>query len=180
MKKIILYIAASLDGYIATTDHSIAWLNELENPEGNDYGYHDFISSVDVLVMGRKTYDIVRGFDMEWPYKDQKSYILTSKKELSPDTPNTEALSGDLKENLNRLKATGGQKDIWLVGGGQTILALLKQQAIDEIMLFTAPILLGSGIPLFPESTEHYALQLLESRPYDTGMLYCHYKVDYS
>lgn len=179
MKKIVLYIAASLDGYIATKDHSIGWLEQLENPDGNDYGYQDFIDGTDTLLMGRKTYDIIRGFDIPWPYEGQKTLVITSQAGLRTDTPNTEVLTGSLAETLSSLKASAGEKDIWIVGGGETITSLFRYQAIDEILLFTAPVLLGSGIPLFPESDLQLKLTLKGHKTYPSGMCYSHYAVNY-
>ncbi|MBL7473219.1 dihydrofolate reductase family protein [Robertkochia sediminum] len=179
MKKIVLYIAASIDGYIATKDHSVGWLEQLENPEGSDYGYQDFVNGVDTLLMGRKTYDIIRGFDIPWPYEGQKTYVITRQEHLRTDTPNTEVLSGSLATVLPALKASSGEKNIWLVGGGATMVSLLRHQAIDEIMLFTAPVLLGSGIPLFPESDLQYKLTLEEHKTYASGMCYTRYAVNY-
>lgn len=179
MQKIVLYIATSLDGYIATKDHSVGWLEQLENPDGNDYGYQDFINGIDTLIMGRKTYDVIRGFDMPWPYEGQQTLVITSQQDLQTDTPNTKVHTGSLSELGASLKASPGEKNIWVVGGGQTIASLFRHQAIDEIMLFTAPILLGSGIPLFPESDLQNKLTLKDHKVYPSGMRYALYSVNY-
>lgn len=180
MKKLVLYIAASLDGYIATPDHSVNWLEELDNPDGNDYGYMAFLEGIDTLIMGRKTYEVVTSFDMEWPYKQCKTFVLTSKEDLETNTPDTQVLSGDPASFIKELKTAPGDKAIWLLGGGQTIAFLLEHQAIDEIMLFTAPIILGKGVPLLPELDTSTKLKLLANRSYPSGMVYSQYLVEYT
>ena len=80
MKKIKLYIAVSIDGFIAKENHSLDWLNELPKIEGLAYGYNDFYNDIDVVIMGRRTYKEILGFDVDWPYENCKSFIVTSKK----------------------------------------------------------------------------------------------------
>ncbi len=177
MKKVILYVAASLDGYIANEDHSVEWLETIANPDGNDYGYHDFIGGIDTIIMGRKSYEIVKGFDMEWPYKDQKVYVITRQDDLVIDTPETEILKGDLVEELEKLKHVWSEKNIWLLGGGLTVRSLLEHQCIEELILFTAPVLIGKGISLFPESRSMVKTRLLRHEAYPSGMVMNHYEI---
>lgn len=178
MKKVILYIATSLDGFIADHEHRVEWLENLENPDGNDYGYRDFTDHIDTVIMGRKSYDVIKGFDMEWPYKDCRTLVLSRQKDLVVETPNTELFSGDLFEEMEKLKNVWSDKNIWLLGGGITARSFLEHQCIDEIMLFTAPVILGEGIRLFPGFKIPVKLTLLESRTYPSGMIYAHYRIE--
>lgn len=177
MKKVVLYVAASLDGYIATPDHGVKWLETLENPDGTDYGYKDFIEGVDTIVMGRKSYEIVRGFDIEWPYANKQVYVISRQQDFALDTPNTELIKGDLVEALEKIKYVWGDKNIWLIGGGLATRSLLEHQCVEEIMLFTAPVLLGEGVRLFPDSKTRVNLSLIDHRAYPSGMLFSHYEI---
>ncbi|WP_224491080.1 dihydrofolate reductase family protein [Robertkochia flava] len=177
MKKVILYIATSLDGYIADKEHRVEWLEKLENPDSNDYGYKNFLSDIDTLIMGRKTYEVIKGFGTEWPYQHCRTLVVSRHPELAIDTPNTEVFSGDLFEEVERIKNVWSDKHIWLLGGGITTRSFLEHQCIDEIMLFTAPIVLGEGIRLFPEFRKPVRLSLLENWSYPSGMVYSHYKI---
>lgn len=178
MKKLILYIACSLDGYIATPEHSVEWLERLENPDGNDYGYKAFMERIDTVIMGRKTYEVVQNMGVEWPYKECESLVISREKNLEISTPNTRLLQGDLFEALEKIKNVWSEKHIWLIGGGLTARSLLEYQCVDEVMLFTAPIILGEGIRLFPPSKKITKLKLLEQWAYPSGMLYAHYEIN--
>jgi dihydrofolate reductase len=178
MKKLILYIASSLDGYIATPEHSVEWLENLENPDGNDYGYHDFMNQIDTVIMGRKTYEIIKGFGADWPYSSCETHIMTRQTDLEITSPNTSIIQGDIFAEISKMKQVWSEKNIWFIGGGLAIRSLLEHQCIDEIMLFTVPVLLGHGIPLFPESRKGVNLSLIEHRSYPSGMLFAHYMIN--
>ena len=117
MPEIKLFIATSLDGYIARPDGSIDWLNEIPNPDNSDFGYNDFYAEIDTLVMGRSTYEEVLSFDVEWPYPDRKCYVVTSKKDLKTPTPNT-VLAHELNQEFLETLKKESSRNIWLVGGG--------------------------------------------------------------
>ena len=125
MPQFILYIAQSLDGYISDINGSTQWLHDLPNPEQSDYGFHDFLNSVDMVVMGRKTYETIQGFDIPWPYSNQRSYVLSSK-ELKNLPSAVEQLNDFNVASLEKLKSES-TKNIWLVGGGQLINHCLDQ-----------------------------------------------------
>ena len=117
MKKVILYIAASIDGYIARTDGNVDWLHDPDYiVEGDDMGYGAFYASIDTTLMGNATYQEVLGFDVPFPYPDKKNYAF-SRSEKENDE-NVEYVSGDIVAFMNQLKTQPG-KDIWLIGGGK-------------------------------------------------------------
>ena len=126
MSSIKLYIASTLDGYIAKPDGNIDWLTSLPYPENSDYGYSDFLKTIDVTIMGRTTYEDILNMDMEWPYGEQKSYVMTSKTDYGVKTPGTFAVGTDPEALVKELKNTA-TKDIWLIGGGQVISAFLEK-----------------------------------------------------
>jgi len=116
--RVILYIAASVDGFIATKDGGVAWLDPFNN-QGEDYGYKEFMEGVDVSIMGSRTYEQTLIFDETGDDDGKKLYVITTR-ELPKKNDNVELYSGDLGELVNKLKATTG-KNIWLVGGSQLI-----------------------------------------------------------
>lgn len=179
MKRVKLFIASSIDGYIARKDDSLDWLDSFEGeaPEQNqeDYGYLKFISGIDTLVMGSSTYKVVMGMGVEWPYKED-SYIV-SHGNVEINSPKTYLLDANqLEKKIDELKKKEG-KDIWLVGGGKLISTFLNMNLVDEMILSIIPVLLGSGIPLFPIQ-EHSDLkfQLVESQSFKSGVINLHYK----
>ena len=142
-----VYIAASLDGFIATINGGLDWLDEIPNPENSDFGYADFMSGIDAIIMGRITYEKVLTFGA-WPY-DKPVFVLTgSMTELPKISAGTvEIANGDpetIISDLNRL----GYKNLY-IDGGRTIQGFLKEDLIDEMIITRIPILLGTGIPLF-------------------------------
>ena len=175
MANIKLYIATSLDGYIARKNNSLDWLNAIEVPEGEDYGYADFYSGVDTVVMGSKTYKEVLGFGVDWPYTDCNSYVVSRQNDLKMETPNTHLINEISKESIANLRS-GSEKGIWLVGGGHLIKEFLAMESVDEFIITIIPILLGEGIPLFPEGFKDTTLKLLKVESFSTGVVNLHYK----
>lgn len=143
MRKVIAYLALSADGYIATLDERVDWLDEVEI-EG-DAGYQNLYDSIDTIIMGRKTYDWVYNNMGEYPYKDKTSIVVTHGK---IEDHNPVITTDNVEKTIAQLKTEPG-KDIWLEGGGNLITHLLNTGLVDELRLTIAPLLLGSGIPLF-------------------------------
>lgn len=175
MSSIKLYIATSLDGFIAREDGSVDWLDDLPNPNKLDYGYNDFIRSIDTVIMGRKTYDEVLDFDIDWPYKDCTSHIVSRNAGFQVSTDRTLVLHDLSKKALQEMKENA-EKDIWLVGGGELVTAFLNLQAIDEMIIFFMPIILGSGLRLFPGSPAESKYTLVDSQAFETGVVMMTYR----
>lgn len=174
MPQVKLYIASSLDGYIADPDGDVDWLMNWSPPdEAEDYGYDAFYASIGHLLMGRKTYEQVIAFG-EWPYGGASTYVFSRSRSL-PDDPNVEFVSEDPASFVDRLRATAKQ-DIWLVGGAGLIASFREQELIDEYILTVMPILLGDGIPLFEGKQPQTRLQLADARSYDNGVVQLYYK----
>lgn len=174
MKKCKLFIAASIDGYIAREDGSLDWLDAVPNPDQLDYGYHAFYDSVDTIIMGRKTYEEVLGFGVDWPYPDCKTYILSSR-EVEIKTENTFLINESLDAMVKEWHKEPG-KDIWVVGGGELITSMINLGLIDEMLLTITPVILGSGIPLFPNSPQETKFELIKTESFDTGFVNLTYK----
>lgn len=96
MRKVKLYIATSLDGYIARKDGALDWLDNIPHPENEDYGYQEFYDSIDTVIMGRGTYEVVLGFDVDWPYSTCTTLVMSSTYDAPITTPNTKVVNQDL------------------------------------------------------------------------------------
>jgi len=154
--KVVLYVAMSLDGYIARTDGSVDWLFDVEG-DGGDNGYGEFYRTVGTVVMGRLTYDEVLKLSEEFLYADKPCYVL-SRTEQSP-APYVTFTNEALDTLIPRLKADS-EGDVWLVGGGQLVAAFLEAGLLDELYITVTPKILGEGIPLFPQGTVPSAFRL--------------------
>ena len=177
MIKCFVFIAASLDGFIARLDGDISWLtNSVYTIQSEDFGIAEFYSSVDTLVMGRNSYETALGFP-EWPYSHLRVVVLSHSALVIPPVlvNKVEHISGSPAEVAQLLEASGSHHVY--VDGGQTIQGFLQAGLINEITLTTIPILLGSGIPLFGSFNREFLLQLLDSRTYPNGFVQTKYKV---
>ncbi len=172
--KTVLYIAASLDGYIARMDGSVDWLDVYQVEGEEDYGYSDFYNSVDALIMGSGTYEVVRNSG-RWAYPGKKTYVLT-KQELSSDNQDIKFTPKRPATLIRFLQSEVYQK-IWLVGGGQLTASFLQPNLINEFILSLIPVCLGDGIPLFPNNQgSQIGFNLLETKSYSTGIVQLHYR----
>jgi dihydrofolate reductase len=174
MTEIILYIASSLDGFIARKDGDVSWLNAYQI-EGQDYGYSEFLSTIDLIVMGSRTYEQLKSFG-PWPYKEIKTYVLTSRDLPVQDGANVVIYHGSVEDLLARIRDES-QKSIWLLGGASVAQSFLKVRAVDVIILSIIPVLLGEGIPLFRGHVADSTLQLIESRLYQNSVAQLHYRL---
>ena len=175
MRKIKLYIASSLDSYIAGENGSIDWLFS-----DGDYGYAKFYDSIDTILVGRKTYDQSLTFE-EYPYKGKKVYVFTrstEEKENKNVTYDVEYIDEEIPSFARLLiqQSSVEKKDIWLLGGGEIVSILLNAGLVDEIILSIHPIILGKGVPLFPSIKKRVKLQLQQSIPFESGLVQlCYY-----
>lgn len=175
MRKLISYIAISMDGKIADANGGVSWLESLPNPEGTDYGYADFIQIIDSTIMGNTTYRQVLGFGTPFPYADKKNYVLTRDHSLEDDEY-ASYISSNHAEKIKELKEQKG-KDIWLIGGGEANSLCLQAGLLDEMLLFIMPYAMGKGIPLFADLIHEQQLKLMGSKVYGSGVTELRYKV---
>lgn len=171
-KKVILYIAISLDGYIARENSDISWLSVVEKT-GEDYGYSEFIEGIDTVIMGRKTYEKVMSFGIEFPHSDKKCYVLSRTK--TGEDENVEYYSDTLEKLITNLKNTEG-KDIFIDGGAEVVNEFLKNSMIDELVISIIPIFLGSGIRLFKDGRPEQILKLIDTKSFSTGLVQLTYE----
>jgi len=170
-RKLCLFIAMSLDGFIAKSDGDISFLNQVEL-ESEDYGYSEFINTVDTVILGRKTYDKVLSMGVENPYGNRDVYIMTRTPRENSDK--FTFCSVDLKHLVITLKRKSG-KNIYCDGGAEIIQQLLKADLVDEMTISIIPVLLGEGIRLFDGNYHEQNLQLTECKNFKKGLVQLHY-----
>ncbi len=171
-RSLILYISCSLDGYIASPDGSLDFLNPMQK-EGEDYGYADFIATVDTIIVGRKTYDSVLAMGIEVPYPDKTVYVVTH-------TPRetlglVQYYAGSLASLVQDMKSRPG-KNIYCDGGAEIVHELLKNNLIDEFYISIIPTLLGNGTRLFKDGRPEGNITLVGVKSFETGLVQLHYK----
>lgn len=172
MREVVLYITASLDGFIADSEGSVDWL---AGAEDEDYGYGELLGSVDTVLMGAHTWLDTLDLTPTDPYSDKRVVVFTSRDDL-PLRGNVEFVSEDAAQFTSRLRnAPGGR--IWLVGGGEVASALISAGLVDEIDLFVQPVVLGDGVPLFNPPMETRRLRLLETRAWPADLVELRYRV---
>ncbi|MCB0497160.1 MAG: dihydrofolate reductase [Cyclobacteriaceae bacterium] len=169
MRKVILYIASSLDGFIARKNGDIDWLEDPNyHLEDEDYGYYEFYNSIDTTLMGNKTYQQVLGFDVPFPYPGKTNYVFSRSQTGSDE--NVQFVNADVSEFVKSLKQGDG-KDIWLVGGGELNSILLSNGLIDKIILTMIPVKLGEGIPLFSGNVQISDFEMKGHKSYPNGFV---------
>lgn len=166
MGEIILYIAASIDGYIAREDGDTSWLHDpaFITP-GMDYGYGEFYGRIGTTLMGGETYRVIKGFNVPFPYPDKKNYVFTKAKDIEKDQ-HVEFIHTEITDFAKNLKANS-EKDIWLVGGAAINGLFLEHGLIDKIILTVIPVVLGKGIPIFKGNKGEIKFKLAEAKQFD-------------
>lgn len=176
--KASVFIATSLDGFIARTDGSIDWLERANAsvPKGEDCGYKAFIDSVDVLVMGKNTYQLALTFGA-WPYGDKRVVVLSSKGiEIPKSIASTVTVSSETPHDLVDRLSSQGATHLY-IDGGITIQRFLTAGLIDELTITLIPVLLGEGKPLFGPLERGILLTHVSTKAYDFGFVQARYRV---
>ncbi len=168
-----IYIATSLDGFIATSNGGLDWLQELPNPEQSDYGFAEFMNNIDAIVMGRKTLEKVLNFE-QWVY-DKPVFVLSNSLTKLPEriVGKAEIVSGDIKRLIIKLNQKGYQN--LYIDGGTVIQNFLQEDLIDEMIITRVPILLGKGFPLFGKLEQHLQFRHKKTEIYNKTLVKSHY-----
>lgn len=167
MRKIILSLAVSLDGFIEGPNGEYDWCFT-----DQDYGLSDFFKRIDAILMGRKSYEEAKKYEGQNPWEGIKTYVFSNTLTEIPE--GYELVSGDIVTAINNLRQSKG-KDIWLFGGAALTASLMIAGLVDEIHLAVHPILLGKGKPLFSGVKERVKLELTSSKTYGTGLVFLTY-----
>lgn len=173
MARIIGYIAASLDGLIATEDDNLDWLFKYDGMELGEHDYRLFIKRIRTVVMGRGTYDFIARDPSPWAYGEQRAIVVTSRPIENPKGPLM--TRRDVDALVAELRALD-DGDVWMLGGGALQMAFLERGALDEIEIYVIPELLGAGKPLFPLTGFRASPTLLSATTLDRGCVRLHYR----
>lgn len=169
MRKVVLFIATSLDGFIAGEDGNTDWLYT-----DGDFGYREFYDSIDTTIMGYNTYYYIKLYP-EFPYPDKKNYVF-SRKQREKDSNPIEFVYGDIIDFVNKIKREEG-KNIWLVGGGQINSLLHNANLIDQMIISIHPVALGHGIKLFRDiDLKRLHFRLINHHVFDRGLVQLTYE----
>jgi dihydrofolate reductase len=174
MRKLSLFIATSLDGYIAKPNDDLSFLKLVEK-EGEDYGYAKFTDTIDTIILGRKTYDYVLKEIGPSHYDNGKRNVFVITRTQKPSVGKTTFYTGNLTELVEQLKSESG-KNIYCDGGAEIVNELLKSDLIDEFIISIVPVLVGNGTRLFKNDRPEQQLELVHSKTFDTGLTQLHYK----
>lgn len=173
MAKIVGYIAASLDGFIADRDDKLDWLFKYDEMDLGEHDYRTFIKSIGTVVMGRSTYDWLAAEPSPWAYGEQRVFVVTS----SPiDTPKGALETrSDIDALIAELRALE-DGTVWMLGGGRLQMAFMERGALDEIEIYVIPEMLGGGAPLFPPTGFRSSPELLSAKTLSHGCVRLHYR----
>jgi dihydrofolate reductase len=169
MRKIILQLAVSLDGFIEGPNGEYDWCFS-----DQDYGMSDFLKRIDTVFMGRKSYELMQNTEGGGGLPEMKTFVFSNT--LTEVGPGASVISGDIKKQITAIKKEAG-KDIWLFGGASLTGALMNLQLVDEISLAVHPIILGKGKPLFHDINERIKLVLTDTKTYNTGLVMVTYNL---
>jgi len=169
--RVSVYIATSLDGFIARDDGDLDWLADVQDAGGNDYGYSGFMSTVDTVLLGRGTYDAIQTFAM-WPFEGKRVIVLTNRPLVA--TFGESAYAGALGPLMDRLGSEGVQR-VYL-DGGATIRQGLDEGLVDDMTLSIVPVLLGAGRPLFTRGVPGSQWTLTGAESHPTGLVQVRYE----
>ena len=174
MRKLSLFIAASLDGYVAKPNDDLSFLKLVEK-EGEDYGYAEFTANIDTIILGRKTYDyVVREIGSSHYDNGQRDVYVITRTER-PGVGRTTFYTGKLTELVQRLKSGIG-KNIYCDGGAEIINELLQHDLIDEFIISIIPVLVGNGTRLFKDNRPEQQLEFVSAKSFETGLTQLHYR----
>lgn len=174
MRKLSIFIATSLDGYIAKPDNDLSFLKIVEK-EGEDYGYSEFTANIDTIILGRKTYDYVLKEIGPSHYDNGQRDIYVITRTERPRIGRTNFYTGNLADLVRELKSKDG-KNIYCDGGAEIINELLKHDLIDEFIISIIPVLVGKGTRLFKDGRPEQVLELVSTKQFVKGLAQLHYK----
>tara|TARA_B100000508_G_scaffold55003_3_gene42650 strand:+ start:16163 stop:16705 length:543 start_codon:yes stop_codon:yes gene_type:complete len=170
-----VFVATSIDGYIADKNGDIDFLHSIPNPEGDDMGYSEFMEDVDALIMGRTTFETVCNFDVPWPYDKPVFVLSNSLEKIAPEYKEKATLvNGSLNSILDQIHKKGYHN--LYIDGGKTIQSFLKEELIDEITITIIPVLLGGGTSLFGKLDKKQRFRCVETKRYLDQVVQNHFK----
>ena len=167
--SIHVFIATSLDGFIATSDGGVEWLDEIPNPEDSDFGYVNFMSGIDALVMGRNTFEKVLTFG-DWPYDKPVFVLSNSLSSIPAELEGGAEIVTDAPKPLIERLAQRGFRNLY-VDGGKVIQSFLEHDLVDQMIITRVPVLLGGGVPLFGDFTKRLQFKHVKTETFNNTMV---------
>jgi dihydrofolate reductase len=185
MTRTQYFCAASLDGFIAEADDTLEWLLKYEgsftgpDAEPMKGSYDRFYEGVGALVMGAATYEFVLAELSVWPYKGKPTWVLSSRELPEPEGEDVDVRIGeaDVPELFDEMLAAAGERNLWVVGGGNVASQFADAGLLDDVLVTVVPVVLGEGKPLFDRRVSPGPLQLTGARAFDTGMVELRYEI---
>jgi dihydrofolate reductase len=171
-RNVIVYIACTVDGYIAGPNDDLSFLQSVEQP-GEDYGYENFVAGVDTVILGRKTFDKVKSFNIGNPHAGRQTYVITSTPK--PAEPEITFYTEGPEKLIQQLQSEPG-KNIFVDGGAQLIHSLLQLNLIDEWIVSIIPVMIGDGVKLFSNHKQSNSLTLVSTKSFPKGLVQLHYR----
>ena len=177
------YCAASLDGFIAESDDTLGWLLGYEGTYAGEEAepikgaYERWYEGVGALVMGSATYEFVLAEIDEWPYPNEPSWVLSSRQLPRPEGADVRIVEARVPDLYDEMKAAAGERNLWVVGGGNVASQFADEGLLDEVLLTVVPVVLGEGKPLFDRRLPGAPLKLTGTRAFDSGMVELRYAV---
>lgn len=170
--RVRVFVACSLDGFIAGSDDDLSWL---PGPVGeDDYGYGAFMAGVGALLMGRRTYDVVEGLPGAWPYGDRPVLVATTRA-LTPSNATVRAVAGPIDTLVQAAREAAGDRDVY-IDGGNLIRQALDAGLVDELTITLVPMVLGEGLPLLAGTKARHSLERVEVREAAGGLVQLTYR----
>jgi len=178
MQRIQYFVAASLDGFIATPTDNLDWLLQFDGFEGGADSYNGFIAGVGCIIMGGETYAWLMEHESgTWPYAGTPSYVFTHHEYRAPDGADITFVRGHIQEFLADFRRAAGDRNIWVVGGGNLAAQFADAGLLDEIILSVIPVVLGAGKRLLPMKGPTPPLELVASRTLGRGIVELRYQL---
>ncbi len=169
-----LFIAQSLDGYIADDEGGVGWLEQAGG--GEDYGYSEFYSRVGAVALGAATYEQLLSWGT-WPYGDVPAWVFTHRQLAVPPDADVRFTDRPPGEVVAEMDEAAGERNVWLVGGAGVVAQWIDERLLDELILFVVPLLLGGGVRLF-ERTKRTNVELVETKLYPSGFVELRYRLE--
>jgi dihydrofolate reductase len=174
--RVRVFIASSLDGFIAGLDDDLSWLPQPSSEPGGDFGFNAFMDEIGALLMGRRTFEIIMGMDGEWwPYGDRPILVATHRELPASARATVRAVSGSITEVVAAAREAAGERDVY-IDGGVLIRQALDAELIDELVVTVIPTILGAGVPLFAGAQQRHALELIEHTVFEGGLISLRYR----
>jgi dihydrofolate reductase len=179
MSRVQYFVASSLDGFIATTGDDLAWLLQFDGFEGGKESYESFMDGVGCIAMGGETFAWLMEHEPgNWPYPAIPCYVFTRHEHAAPPGSDITFVRGDVREFIGDLKDDAGEKNVWMVGGGNLAAQFADAGLLDELIISVIPVVLGEGKRLLPLEGPTPPLELTASRTMGRGIVELRYRLN--